>query len=67
MFWGSKSFDGLRYSYRAILHDPEVYADPDSFNPDRFITSEGTLSEDDILSSFGFGRRYVFTSREKET
>lgn len=42
---------------RAMLHDPEIYPEPEKFRPERFITPEGTLSDDDIISVFGFGRR----------
>ena len=42
---------------RAIEHDPTRYADPDSFNPERFLNDEGQLRSDYETSSFGFGRR----------
>lgn len=42
----------------AILQDPETYSDPDAFKPERFLTSDGKIKEDPLLSSvFGFGRR----------
>jgi cytochrome P450 len=43
---------------RAIVHDPVMYPEPDSFKPERFINSDGTLREDPVLiSPFGFGKR----------
>lgn len=43
----------------AMLHDEDVYPDPHSFKPDRFLTTDGRL-RDDIpfpIEAFGFGRR----------
>ncbi|KAJ7222133.1 cytochrome P450 [Mycena pura] len=42
----------------AMLHDREVYADPDEFKPDRFIP-QGTehVAPDPARAAFGFGRR----------
>jgi len=41
-----------------LTHDPVVYANPDVFNPDRFIPTENTSAEIDPRSvCFGFGRR----------
>jgi len=43
---------------RAMTHDPKVYSDPDSFNPDRYIPKEqGGLGEPLPEGPFGFGRR----------
>ncbi|KAI0274083.1 cytochrome P450 [Russula aff. rugulosa BPL654] len=43
---------------RAVLHDPVMYPDPDSFKPERFINEDGSLRDDPILASlFGFGKR----------
>ncbi|KAG6873914.1 hypothetical protein C0995_009694 [Termitomyces sp. Mi166 len=43
---------------RSILHDPEVYVNPHSFNPERFIMTEDRPAEPDPRNvSFGFGRR----------
>ncbi|KAI0311891.1 cytochrome P450 [Amylostereum chailletii] len=42
----------------AMLHDPVVYPDPESFTPERFLTPDGLVKEDPLWSSvFGFGRR----------
>jgi cytochrome P450 len=44
--------------YRAILHDPVMYPEPDSFKPERFINPDGSLREDPVLTTiFGFGKR----------
>ncbi|KAI0063532.1 cytochrome P450 [Artomyces pyxidatus] len=42
----------------AILHDARVYPEPDLFKPERFLTADGLLRDDPILTSvFGFGKR----------
>ncbi|KAF5387612.1 hypothetical protein D9615_000087 [Tricholomella constricta] len=41
-----------------LTHDPAVYANPDVFNPDRFIATENRSAEADPRNvCFGFGRR----------
>ncbi|KAL7282185.1 hypothetical protein ACG7TL_003654 [Trametes sanguinea] len=41
-----------------MLHDPETYADPMSFNPERFVAGPGKQPEADPRGMvFGFGRR----------
>ena len=43
---------------RAILHDPEVYPDPEEFKPERFLNPDGTIRDDPTLSLvFGAGKR----------
>jgi cytochrome P450 len=47
----------LRY-FRAVLHDPEVYPDPEEFKPERFLNPDGTVRDDPALSLiFGAGKR----------
>jgi cytochrome P450 len=47
----------LRY-LRAILHDPELYPDPEEFKPERFLNPDGTVRDDPALSlAFGAGKR----------
>jgi cytochrome P450 len=44
--------------YRAILHDPTVFPEPDAFKPERFINPDGSLRDDPLVSAiFGFGKR----------
>ncbi|KAF9533215.1 cytochrome P450 [Crepidotus variabilis] len=42
---------------RAMSRDSTRYVDPESFNPSRFIKDNGTLNDDDVNYTFGFGRR----------
>jgi cytochrome P450 len=46
-----------------MLRDSRVYVDPDNFNPDRFLATEGHIPEMDPseVGVFGFGRRCVNT------
>ncbi|KAI0278758.1 cytochrome P450 [Russula aff. rugulosa BPL654] len=42
----------------AVLHDPVMYPEPDSFKPERFINPDGSLRDDPVVTSlFGFGKR----------
>ncbi|KAH9971621.1 cytochrome P450 [Russula compacta] len=41
-----------------ILHDPEIYPDPEAFRPERFLNEDGSLRDDPALSlAFGVGKR----------
>ncbi|KAH9174935.1 cytochrome P450 [Lactarius sanguifluus] len=42
----------------AVLHNPELYPDPEAFNPDRFLNEDGTFRDDPMIPlAFGAGRR----------
>jgi len=42
----------------AILHDPEIYPDPEEFKPERFLNEDGTVRDDPRLAlAFGVGKR----------
>jgi cytochrome P450 len=41
----------------AISRDPEVYPEPDTFKPQRWINDQGRLRDDITFPVFGFGRR----------
>ena len=43
---------------RAVLHDPEMYPDPEDFKPERFLNEDGTVRDDPTLALvFGVGKR----------
>ncbi|KAH7905755.1 cytochrome P450, partial [Hygrophoropsis aurantiaca] len=41
----------------AMTHDERVYKDPFEFIPERFVDSNGELTDDTVQYVFGFGRR----------
>jgi cytochrome P450 len=44
--------------FRAILHDPETYPDPEGFKPERFLNEDGSVKDDPTLAlAFGAGKR----------
>jgi cytochrome P450 len=43
---------------RAILHDPEIYPNPEEFKPERFLDQDGNFREDPMITlAFGVGKR----------
>jgi cytochrome P450 len=44
--------------FRAILHDPEMFPDPEEFRPERFLDEDGNFQDDPkIALAFGAGKR----------
>ena len=57
-------FSVLNSIFRSILHDPEVFNDPEEFQPERYL-KDGKLNpdvRDPDCAAFGFGRRSVNTT-----
>lgn len=42
-----------------MLHDPDMYKDPYTFNPERFLPGDdgNVVEPDPACAAFGFGRR----------
>jgi len=44
--------------FRAILHDPERFPDPEEFKPERFLDKDGNFQDDPTIAlAFGAGKR----------
>jgi len=42
----------------AVLHNPELYPDPETFKPERYLNQDGTFQDDPIIAlAFGAGKR----------
>ncbi|EIW84420.1 cytochrome P450 [Coniophora puteana RWD-64-598 SS2] len=41
----------------AMSRNPSRYPDPETFRPERFLTKDGELNNDDVRFTFGWGRR----------
>jgi cytochrome P450 len=47
-----------RRYFRAILHDPEIYPEPEEFKPERFLDKDGNFRDDPTIAiGFGAGKR----------
>ncbi|KAH9487458.1 Cytochrome P450 monooxygenase 88 [Psilocybe cubensis] len=46
----------------SVGRDPEFFPDPETFNPQRWLTEGGKLRDDLKSYSFGFGRRSIFVN-----
>ncbi|KAG1814390.1 cytochrome P450, partial [Suillus subaureus] len=51
------------WRHRASGRDPSVFHDPEVFNPQRWIGSDGEIREDMKIFTFGFGRTVVHIAR----
>jgi len=42
----------------AVLHNPDLYPDPETFKPERFLNKDGTCRDDPTIAlAFGAGKR----------
>ena len=48
-----------RWYCRAVLHDPEIYPDPEEFRPERFLEKDESFRDDPMIAlAFGVGKRF---------
>ena len=41
-----------------VMHDPDYWKDPNTFNPDRFLDEQDHFKHDERVIPFGVGKRY---------
>ncbi|KAF7289932.1 O-methylsterigmatocystin oxidoreductase [Mycena indigotica] len=47
----------IMYNQWAMCRDPQTYPDPETFKPERFIASDGSLIRENFPPTYGYGRR----------
>uniref|UniRef100_A0A8I3MLR0 Cytochrome P450 n=2 Tax=Canis lupus TaxID=9612 RepID=A0A8I3MLR0_CANLF len=41
----------------SVLHDPEIFDEPEEFNPDRFLDADGRFQKQEAFLPFSLGKR----------
>ena len=50
----------VSFNIWAMTHDENIYPDPFTFKPERFLSADGRLNDDSRVLAYGFGRRSAF-------
>ena len=62
---GSSNHTNINLRYlRAILHNPEIYPDPEEFKPERFLNPDGIVRDDPTLSLLSFSGKLAQTKKK---